>query len=1070
MQQESARLAKITRPIITEVLQREHLFDLLERMQERPVIWVSGPAGCGKSTLVNSYLYARGHPCLWYQMDEGDNDPATFFYYLGLAAKKAAPGRRKPLPLFKPEYLPSISSFTLRYFENLYQRLKIPCFLVFDNYQDVPADSPFHELILHGLSGIPEGIHLVLISRHDPPSAFIRLRANQQMHILGRNELRLTLEESKGIALLLAKEAQPKGKILQLHHGVDGWAAGLVLVLEIAKREDIDFDVVVQFGAEEIFDYFAGEVFDKIDPEIQEFLLKTALLTQMTVRMTESLTGISYAHRILSSLYRGNYFTERRFHSMPSYQYHPLFKRFLLARSQERFAPDVFSALQRRAAALLEEADQKEAAVQLLHDAGDWDGMCRLLMKLAPEMLAQGRNRLLEEWLGRLPQELAGDVPWLSYWMGSCLLPFNPSSSQCYFEQAFERFKTQGDKAGVFLAWAGIIFSIFYALEDFTPLDQWIQVLEGLMEEFKDFPSEEIGAHVVSAMFSALTLRQQGHPEIETWAERAFSLIEGPFDIGIKVQTLHQLVLYHLSRGNYKTAALAVEALKRLAISGDTHPLAKIQMGLSEAMYFNLTGSHKNCMEAVSDALELSRTTGIHIMDHMLLGHRIWSTLNENDLVSAGELLERLASSLSGLKPWDKSFYHFLRSREAFFRRDLDQADLHAGLALEILERVGAPWNSWICHLLKALVMHELGKQLEAEEHLGRAFHLADLSKSKIMEFQSLMIKARFSLDRGKIEPGLLSLRKALALGKKLSFFAITVEHHGSIARLFAKALEEGIEVEYAQEFIRRNNLILDQSPLHLENWPWALKIFTLGRFQLLRNERPVRFSRKAQEKPLSLLRALIALGGREVQEGQIADFLWPDADGDIAHSSFKTTLHRLRKLIGEHEAIQVQGGRLTLNQRYCWVDVWALEHILGQADEEWRKAPKTDKTAKAIELTQKVLDLYQGPFMKGTEEPWAISFRERLQANVMRGMEWLGHYWEGVDQMEKAIACYQQGLVVDKLSEKCYQRLMLCLKQMGRKAESLAIYDRCKKNLAANLGIEPSPVTQDIRRSLLSE
>ena len=128
-------------------------------------------------------------PCLWYQIDEGDADPATFFYYMGQAAKRASPRKRKPLPLLTPEYLQDIPTFTYRYFENLYDRL-IPTLakggkggfvLVFDNYHEVPVDSPLHEIILNGLSRIPEGINMILISRSEPPPALIRLRANNLM-------------------------------------------------------------------------------------------------------------------------------------------------------------------------------------------------------------------------------------------------------------------------------------------------------------------------------------------------------------------------------------------------------------------------------------------------------------------------------------------------------------------------------------------------------------------------------------------------------------------------------------------------------------------------------------------------------------------------------------------------------------------------------------------------------------------------------------------------------------------------------------------------------------------------
>jgi hypothetical protein len=119
-------MSKITRPILTGVFQRKRLFSLIDRLQKQPVIWVSGPPGCGKTTLVSSYLEARKIPCLWYQVDEGDADPATFFYYMGLAARKTSPRRRKPLPLLTPEYLQGIITFTQKYFEDLYSRLKVP--------------------------------------------------------------------------------------------------------------------------------------------------------------------------------------------------------------------------------------------------------------------------------------------------------------------------------------------------------------------------------------------------------------------------------------------------------------------------------------------------------------------------------------------------------------------------------------------------------------------------------------------------------------------------------------------------------------------------------------------------------------------------------------------------------------------------------------------------------------------------------------------------------------------------------------------------------------------------------
>ena len=96
MRQRQPSIAKITRPKITGAYERKRLFKLLDQRLEGPVVWMSAPAGSGKTTLVASYLDARKLPCIWYQLDAGDADPATFFYYLGLAAKRPLPATRSP--------------------------------------------------------------------------------------------------------------------------------------------------------------------------------------------------------------------------------------------------------------------------------------------------------------------------------------------------------------------------------------------------------------------------------------------------------------------------------------------------------------------------------------------------------------------------------------------------------------------------------------------------------------------------------------------------------------------------------------------------------------------------------------------------------------------------------------------------------------------------------------------------------------------------------------------------------------------------------------------------------------
>lgn len=82
-------MGRLTRPTLPEIYLGNFLCKGLDRARKQPLIWASGPGGCGKTALVSGYPNARKISGLWYQVKEGDKDPATFFYYLGQATPEA---------------------------------------------------------------------------------------------------------------------------------------------------------------------------------------------------------------------------------------------------------------------------------------------------------------------------------------------------------------------------------------------------------------------------------------------------------------------------------------------------------------------------------------------------------------------------------------------------------------------------------------------------------------------------------------------------------------------------------------------------------------------------------------------------------------------------------------------------------------------------------------------------------------------------------------------------------------------------------------------------------------------
>lgn len=110
----SLALAKISRPKLSGAFPRERLFRLLDELRDYPVVWVCGPPGGGKTALVASYLEARGLSGIWYRLDQGDTDIASFFYYIGLAATHATAHNRTLLSTLTAASLPDLAGFSRR--------------------------------------------------------------------------------------------------------------------------------------------------------------------------------------------------------------------------------------------------------------------------------------------------------------------------------------------------------------------------------------------------------------------------------------------------------------------------------------------------------------------------------------------------------------------------------------------------------------------------------------------------------------------------------------------------------------------------------------------------------------------------------------------------------------------------------------------------------------------------------------------------------------------------------------------------------------------------------------------
>ncbi len=1057
--------AKITRPKLSAAVPRKRLFSRLNEAMAKPVTWVSAPGGSGKTTLVSSYLDFIKLPCIWYQVDQGDADPATFFYYMTMAAKKWAPKRGGALPQLAPVSA-GMKAFASRYFERLFDIVKPPFAMVLDNYQEVPDEGIFQEMMETGLSIAPDGVKVFVLSRNGLPARFSRMYANRLIETLGWKDLKFTLEETKRLF-------NPNGRlahsyIRQLHQRADGWVSGMILLNENSKRGACAAAAESIASPDNLFNYFAVEVFAGCSKGDQEFLLKTSFLSQTDPVMAERLTGAPNANSILSRLSRGHFFTTRHSGENPVYQYHPLFREFLLSKAKEVFSAAELLEIKTQAAGLLAGIGRVEDAALLYEEAGAFGDIERLILENAGALARQGRAGTVGKWIGYLPAEHVAANPWLLYWKGISLAAENPLEGRACLEKAFHTFRARNERAPMFLAWCDAA-GITLHCNEFSGIEAWLRLLKEITDESPVFPSAEIETRVILNIFNLLTIKMHEGFDVDAYYNRAFSLMfsEEQIDAELKVTTGVFLCFYFLWNGDMARAGIIMdmfENLKAKAPAGKPiTDLSLIGMQAAKALYEFFSGMCAQCIGTVEDALELSGLNGVHVWDDHLLGTAAAAALSQGDSKAAGKALASMCAAPGTARVLDQAYCYFLKSWHSALRDDFEGAHEYLQLSGGLVPKSGYLPTVAAVHAAQAELLHIKGDHRASGAEFKMATDMARHMKSACLEFMVLIIRAGIALESGGGADAAALLKRAFPIARKHGLANMYWWRPAVMARLCEKALAEGIETQYVTALIRKRGLLPDPLPV-TGLWPYPLKIYTFDRFELSIDGQPLESGGKMPKKPLALLKLLAAKDPDGATQEEITDSLWPETDGDLAMQSLDTTMHRIRKIIRNEKAVVLRNGRISLNQRYVWTDLRAFQSLCARAEKE--NAP-----ARVAGLLEDALKLYKGKFLPSDSFiPWVLSKQDKLSFMVSGLIARLGEIYEERGELEKAAAVYRKGTELINTAEEFYQKLMLSLSRLGRRTEAISVYKNCQVKLNSLLEIEPSSKTKAIYSGLLEK
>lgn len=341
-----------------DTLLRPRLVDLLRANLDKPLILLSAPAGCSKTTLLAQFTVDAPLPVVWYQLDASDNDPAVFFEYLVECIAGRFPefgAAARSLPQSVENVAGEWQRFLVIFVNEVVNTVLEDVLSVLEDYHVI--DNPLvHGFVVRLLAQAPSQLHLLLSARSDALISLARLRARRQMAKVLAYDLRFTPDEAHAFLNRVAELDLPSESIQTLVQETEGWAAALQLALaSLTRGQGGSIQTMIEAfrGTNRyLFDYLSEDVLAGLTREVQSFLLGSSILEQMSPNLCDALLDIANSREILEVLEAQNLFIVALDDHREWYRYHHLFRDFLQERLRRRQGDGV-RALHLRAVAYL---------------------------------------------------------------------------------------------------------------------------------------------------------------------------------------------------------------------------------------------------------------------------------------------------------------------------------------------------------------------------------------------------------------------------------------------------------------------------------------------------------------------------------------------------------------------------------------------------------------------------------------------------------------------------------------------------------------------------------------------
>ena len=1008
-------LSQLTPPAQpTNVLDRERVTELLKQSLIYPLTVLVAGTGYGKSTSILSFIEALDIPVFWYSVSATDRDPQVFLANLFTAFNQhGSKLGQEALRTHEGSDLEPLDSL-VALVNTLSSQLSGPVLFVLDDFHAVTQSPEVMSLMNWLIEHLPAHLHLLIASRTVPEFASMnQKRVKGQVLELGPEQLTFTPTEIRALFQRAYQVEVADTDVQVLFERTEGWAIVLQMIWQSLRvNPNANLGKLLEgeiYSRTHLFEYLAEEVLDQQSPEVQNFLLRTSILSILESDLCDFLMDSSDSVYVLADLYRSSLFLEQLRPGF--YRYHHIFRQFLQSHLLQN--PDLARELHRKVASYLSAHEYWERAIAHLLSAGDYRQVAMLLNDVGPRMVASGRYESLRYWIGELPDDIRANHPWIYFLLGELDRYTNAFDQALDNYRAAQRaYQARNNKWGVSKALRG---QAQVYLDTIRPVNA-----NALLEKALELLDPQESRAEIAELLTQLAENQVNQGLPDQAAESLRRSRELGADNHINQDFIEARLMLRTGRLDEGIALLSgLESSSDAATRPQRfHREASVLLSLFYCFNGEIERALAYARKGDETAKALS-STFVHSVAQMRLGHAL--QLNESEPRTSKAFEHILNLYNESIKSVDIVRIHveplWGLCRLLGFEGKTERARQVANEALSIASAAGDEWIGMLVRLSLGASLAVAGEFEAANKELTLAEAGAKRVKDPLAQSAAQLWLAYSAHRQGFVNSSAIWLEQTLKIVTRHGYYFLFTKptmlgssHPIDFVPLLVLAQQLNIEPGTTKRLLIE--LGVGEVSYHPGN---TLTINLLGPFEVRVGRKLLEAEVWKREKSRQLLQHLAAAGEAGLSRERIYGLLWPSADPTTATNNLKVVMNALYQAL-EPDRPTGEPAFFVIRR----LDQYLLNPA-AQIKLDYQRFEKLCKSSQFAEQRD-ALSLYRGRFLENEQtQEWYPSEEQYFHQLYLETNRRVIEQYVKEGKLERALDQAVEALKTDPLFEAGY-------------------------------------------------